>query len=71
MDYCKAFADNLRELLAERGLTVCKFAREVGIPQPTITRYLLCQRKITVQNLCKIADFFHEDIDFLLGRKSY
>ncbi len=71
MGYAEKFAENLRELLAERGYSVCKFAKEVGIPQPTITRYLLCQREITVQNLCKIADYFHEDIDFLLGRKPY
>ncbi len=65
------FAENLRELLTEHGFSVCQFAKAIDIPQPTITRYLLCQREITLQNLCKIADFFHEDIDFLLGRKIY
>lgn len=62
-----AFAQNLKLLLGE--MSVSEFARKVDIPQQTISRYLLCQREITVTNLCKIADYFGEDIDFLLGRK--
>ncbi len=67
--YSEAFAVNLRELMGEMSAT--EFARRVGIPQPTITRYLLCQREVTLENLCKIADFFGEDIDCLIGRKIY
>ena len=66
-DYCKTFAKNLRELIGD--MSVNEFSKKVGIPQQTISRYLLCQREITVLNLCKIADYFNEDIDFLLGRK--
>ncbi len=68
-DYIKIFAVRLKELIGEK--SVSQFAREVGIPQQTISRYLLCRREITLSNLCKIADFFGEDIDFLLGRKDY
>ena len=62
-----AFAENLRMLIGET--SVSEFARKVDIPQQTISRYLLCQREITVTNLCKIADYFDEDIDYLIGRK--
>ncbi len=62
-----AFAQNLKLLIGE--MSVSEFARKVDIPQQTISRYLLCQREITLTNLCKIADFFNEDIDFLIGRK--
>ena len=62
-----AFAQNLKLLIGE--MSVSEFSRRVDIPQQTISRYLLCQREITVANLCKIADYFEEDIDFLLGRK--
>ena len=62
-----AFAQNLKILIGE--MTITEFAKKVDIPQQTISRYLLCQREITLTNLCKIADFFNEDIDFLLGRK--
>ena len=62
-----AFAHNLRFLIGE--MTISEFAKRVDIPQQTISRYLLCQREITLTNLCKIADYFDEDIDFLIGRK--
>ncbi|MBO4940104.1 MAG: helix-turn-helix transcriptional regulator [Clostridia bacterium] len=62
-----AFAQNLKMLIGE--MSVSEFARKVDIPQQTISRYLLCQREITVTNLCKIADYFGEDIEYLIGRK--
>ena len=62
-----AFADNLKSLMGE--MSISEFARKVDIPQQTISRYLLCQREITLTNLCKIADYFGEDIDYLIGRK--
>ena len=62
-----AFAENLKLLMGE--MSISEFARKVDIPQQTISRYLLCQREITLTNLCKIADYFGEDIDYLIGRK--
>ena len=62
-----AFAQNLKLLIGE--MSVSEFARKVDIPQQTISRYLLCQREITLTNLYKIADYFNEDIDYLIGRK--
>ncbi len=64
-----ALAQNLKNLIGT--MSVSEFAKKVDIPQQTISRYLLCQREITLTNLCKIADFFNEDIDFLIGRKEY
>jgi len=61
------FSENLRLLIGD--MSISEFARKVDIPQQTISRYLLCQREITLSNLCKIADFFDEDIDYLIGRK--
>ena len=67
----QTFAKNLRELISSEGISVTEFAKRVDIPQPTISRYLLCKREITLSNLVKIAEFFGEDIDFLIGRKPY
>lgn len=67
--YVQAFAKNLKLLIGE--MTITEFAKKVDIPQQTISRYLLCQREITLENLCKIADFFGEEVDFLIGRKDY
>ncbi len=62
------FSKNLKQLIGN--MSISEFSRKVDIPQQTISRYLLCQREITLNNLCKIADFFDEDIDFLIGRKN-
>ena len=62
-----AFAENLKLLIGD--MSISEFARKVDIPQQTISRYLLGQREITLTNLCKIADYFGEDIDYLIGRK--
>lgn len=62
-----AFSQNLKNLIGN--MSISEFARKVDIPQQTISRYLLCQREISLYNLCKIADYFGEDIDFLIGRK--
>ena len=66
-DVKKVFAENLKELIGDMSIT--EFSKKVCIPQQTISRYLLCQREITLTNLCKIADFFGEEIDYLIGRK--
>ena len=63
------FAKNLKLLIGD--MSVNEFAKRVGIPQQTISRYLLCKREITLENLCKIADYFDESIDSLIGRKPY
>lgn len=51
--------------------SVNSVAKKIGIPQQTLSRYLLCQREIGIENLCKIAEYFNEDLDILTGRKEY
>ena len=67
--YMINFSQNLKELIGD--MSINEFSKKVDIPQQTISRYLLCQREITLEYLCKIADYFNEDIDVLLGRKEY
>lgn len=61
------FSKNLKMLIGD--MSISQFAKNVDIPQQTISRYLLCQREVSLTNLCKIADYFDESIDFLIGRK--
>ena len=68
-DIKSVLAQNLKQLIGDT--SVSEFAKKVNIPQQTISRYLLCQREITLTNLCKIADYFNEDIDVLIGRKDF
>lgn len=51
------------------GKTESEVAEAAGISQQAISDYLLCKREISLENLCKLADYFDEDIDYLLGRK--
>lgn len=67
--YVEKFAQQLKELIGDRSITAV--AKEIGIAQATLSRYLLCQREIGIENLCKIADYFHEDLDILTGRKDF
>lgn len=67
--YMKKFAERLRELIGTESIT--SVAKKMHIPQQTLSRYLLCQREIGLETLCKIADFFGEDLDILTGRKEY
>ena len=68
-NYREIFAENLKMLIGD--LSVNAFSKKIGIPQQTISRYLLCQREISLNNLCKIADYFNEEIDALIGRKLF
>lgn len=68
-DLLMTFSKNLKVLIGD--MSISEFSKKVGIPQQTISRYLLCQREITLTNLCKIADYFGEEIDFLIGRRDY
>jgi len=65
--YKEQFAENLKLLIGDK--TVSQVAKEMGIHQQTLSRYLLCQREIGLENLIKIADFFDEGLDDLVGRK--
>lgn len=69
MNYVQEFAKNLKELMGD--MSVSELSRQTGIKQQTLSRYLLCQREVTLTYLCKIADYFGESVDVLLGRKEY
>ena len=67
--YIEKFSERLKEAIGKK--SICQVAKEVGIPQQTISRYLLCQREIKLENLCKLANYFGEDLDYFTGRKDY
>ena len=67
--YLENLSKNIKLLMGD--MSISELARKVDIPQQTLSRYLLCQREISLSNLCKIADYFNEDIDYLIGRKDF
>ncbi|MCL2255701.1 MAG: helix-turn-helix domain-containing protein [Firmicutes bacterium] len=68
MEHKDIFAKNLKQLIGERSIS--SVANEIGIPQPTLSRYLHSEREIGLENLIKIANHFDEDLDYLVGRKN-
>ena len=69
--YAEAFSKNLKTLLEQNKISQAELSRQTGIPNQTISRYLSCQREVSLEYLCKIADYFNEDIDVLIGRKEF
>ena len=67
--YVEKFAERLKELIKNESIS--SVAKKIGIHQQTLSRYLLCQREIGIENLCKIANYFDESLDYLTGRKEY
>ena len=65
--YVEKFSERLKELIGNN--SVSSIANKIGIPQQTLSRYLHNQREIGLENLCKIANYFNEDLDYLTGRK--
>lgn len=67
--YMQCLSENLKDLMGDMSIT--ELSEKVKIPQPTLSRYLLCQRQISLDNLVILADYFNVDIDILIGRKDY
>ena len=67
--YLKCLSDNLKDLMGE--MSVSDLSEKVNIPQPTLSRYILCKRQISLDNLIKLADYFDIDIDVLIGRREF
>jgi len=66
--YMDIFSQRLKGLIKNE--SVSSVAKKIGIPQQTLSRYILGQREIGIENLCKIANYFDEDLDYLTGRKN-
>ena len=63
--------DLIEELCMKNGINVTTLCRECNIPRSSLTDYKKGRIKsLSTDTLCKIADYFEEDIDFLLGRKN-
>ncbi len=58
----------LDELMLEKGINCVKLAKEIGVTQPTITRWKNGTRSIPLNYLIKIANYFNCSLDYLVGR---
>ena len=65
------FADNLRDLMAERGYSQRELERESGINHASISRYLKKEQIPTVKALINLAFALECDLDKLVPTYDY
>ena len=63
------FAERLKELMKEQGLSQVKLAEGAGVKQNTISAWLLKKKEPSVTSLWLLADYFGVEVDYLIGRK--
>ena len=67
MDILTNFAENINDMLIERGINAKNLADALGMGNATITRYLNKERMPSIEYLVKIANYFNCSTDYLLG----
>lgn len=58
MEENKIIVGNIKRLCLERGISVSKMAKEVGISKATMSHWKSGKCSPSYSNLCKIADYF-------------
>ena len=61
------FAERLKELREERGLSQQQLAKEVGLTDSAIGFWELNKRVANIEAVIKLAVFFDVSIDYLVG----
>lgn len=61
------FAERLKELREEKGLTLSQLAREIGVSHVAILRWENKTRIPTIESLKALAIFFNVSADYLIG----
>jgi transcriptional regulator with XRE-family HTH domain len=62
----KIYADRLKQLIDDNGLTQAEFAKKIGISQSVISYYTLNKREPGISIAKKIADFFGVSVDYMI-----
>lgn len=60
--------NNLKEIREKKNITQLKLGVEVDLTQEIISQYEIGQSKPNLENLIKLADYFHCSTDYLLNR---
>ena len=65
------FADNVKLLRKERGLTQGELAKEIGVITRTVSYWETGGQECSLDMLIKVAQFFGVSTDVLLGLAEY
>ncbi len=63
----KIFAERLKELRLEEGLTTKKLGEKIGVSDVAISRWERCERVPNIIYLVEIAKYFRVSTDYLCG----
>ena len=63
----KIFAERLKELRTDKGLSILALSRETQIGVASICRWENCQADVKGQQLVTLAQYFGVSTDYLLG----
>ncbi|MDE5721975.1 MAG: helix-turn-helix domain-containing protein [Clostridia bacterium] len=61
------FSERLKELRSEKGISQMELSKLTGISQSSIGRWELGRSEPTASSLIKLAEFFGESVEYLLG----
>ena len=67
----RTFATNLKKYMALGDKSRKDLANDLGISYYTVTDWVNGKKYPRMDKVEKIADYFGESIDFLIGRKDY
>ncbi len=61
------FIKRLLALLEEKNITQVQFAKEIGVSNVTISRYVTGERRPQIDVAIKMANYFNVSLDYLMG----
>lgn len=64
------FAERLRDLRTQKGLSQIELAKKLGLSNSTISMYERGEREPDFETLDLIGDFFNVDVNYLLGKEA-
>lgn len=62
-------AERIKYLMDADDISQYSLAKKLGISQSTICNWLNGKKEPSIESLWKLADYFGETIDFLVGRE--
>ncbi len=65
------FGDRINELLKEHGISQSVLAKNIGVSQRAVSKWINHQAEPTESSIVKCALFFSVSADYLLGLKDF
>lgn len=60
--------ERIKYLMQAEGISQYALAKKLGISQSTISNWLNGKKEPSIESLWKLADYFGESVDYIIGR---